>query len=619
MIKARIRPTMMALFVFAVYMWWKKRIVDKTIPPTYAPGIPLLGGFIAFASDPLGCVREARKACGDSFTIPLLTENVTFLIGPKPHTTFFNATDEELDQADVYRFMVRCSFPHPPAADVLTQFNITTQTPIFGKGVVYDVPLKKRREQLKALAGALKPVNLREYPRMISSVANKYFEEKLGESGEVDIHQMFADLIIKTGSSALMGPEISNELFDEMFQLYQDLDKGLTPLSVFFPHAPTEAHRKRDVARKNIGELFDRIVQRRLAEGDTSKYNDVVQRMMDFTYTDGEKLNGDQIAGMMVATLFAAQHTSNVTATWTTLFLLEDLKTGGNLLQRVKDEMRAAEPEDNLFMNGKGVEHQVLVEQPFLHACIKEAIRLFPPIIFLMRRAMVDLPLEDGTHVPKGNMVMVSNAVAQRLETVFDNPNTYQPDRWSTFDMGKLPKFSFIGFGAGLHTCMGESFAFLQVRTILDVLLSKYELELTTTFPTPDYEAMVVMPHGPNMVKYTRKPEVPAALMKPPKPIKTKSAADAYPKLVPTTASGADGKPVFSAAEVAKHNTREDLWIIVNGLVYDITTYVHLHQGGEDALFKIAGKDGTAEVEGPQHPGTVPQLLSRFEIGKLGG
>jgi len=68
-------------------------------PPVYKVGIPLLGNFMKFAGDPLEAVRQARKKCGDVFTFPLLSEHVTFLIGPTPHAAFFNATDEDLDQA----------------------------------------------------------------------------------------------------------------------------------------------------------------------------------------------------------------------------------------------------------------------------------------------------------------------------------------------------------------------------------------------------------------------------------------------------------------------------------------------------------------------------------------
>jgi sterol 14-demethylase len=466
---------------------------------------------------------------------------------------------------------------------------------------------------MRALGAALKPANLRVYPQIIATETKKYFDSKWGNEGTADIHQVFADLIIQTGSATLMGPEIQNELFDEMFRLYQDLDKGLTPFSVFFPYAPTPAHARRDKARKAVVDLFSGIINRRRADPEAAKSNqDLVQRLMEFSYTDGSKFTDEEIAGMMIATLFAAQHTSNVTATWTTLFLLEDARNGGDYLQRALDEMRKVEPELGAFREGRGIDHKVLAEQNWLYSCVKEAIRMFPPLIFLLRRALNDIQVTDDIFIPKGHLAMVSNAVAQRLPEVFERPDEYLPDRWATWDITKLPKFSFIGFGAGLHTCMGESFAFLQVRTILDVLLTNFELELTTPFPTPDYESIVVIPHGPNIVRYKRRTN----------PLQGSSSISA-----PVQQAQVQSQPKldfednitkrFTRAEVAKHTFRDDLWIIVNNKVYDITTYVPLHQGGEQALLNVAGGEATAQVEGPQHPGTVPTLLSRFQIGVL--
>jgi len=551
--------------------------------------------------DPLGAIRSGRKECGDVFTMRLLTEKVTFLIGPQPHAAFFDNGDEELDQGSVYKFM----------------------TPIFGRGIVYDCELAKRRQQMRALGAALKPANLRLYPAVIADETMRFLRTKWGaDAGTTDVHHAFADLIIQTGSATLMGPEIRNELFEEMYRLYQDLDKGLTPLSVFFPYAPTPAHARRDRARRDIGTLFSTIIQRRLADPEHARSNtDLVQRLMEFTYTDGTKLTDDNIAGMMVATLFAAQHTSNVTATWTLLFLLEDKRKGGTYLNRVLEEMRRVEPEPGSFAAGRGVDHAVLGKQTFLHACVKEALRMHPPIILLMRRALVDLPVTDKYVVPKGRMLMVSNAIAQRLPEVFERPDEFLPDRWATWDISKLPKYSYIAFGSGTHTCLGESFAFLQVRTILNVLLSTYDLELQTPFPEPDYESIVVMPKGPNIVAFKRRAPgagvgvgvgVGAGV----------GAGGAEPEPARVQLSGfvdddpnAANRKRYTRAEVALHNKRDDCWLVVRGKVYDVTHYLHLHQGGDEAILRVAGTDATTQVEGPQHPGTVPTLLQRFQVG----
>ena len=256
-----------------------------------------------------------------------------------------------------------------------------------------------------------------------------------------------------------------------------------------------------------------------------------------------------------------------------------------------------------------------------LHACIKETLRLYPPLIFLMRK-VVNKPLNvcDFT-VPVGHNVWVSNAVAGRMPDVWKDPDTYNPGRWFDFDIREFPPYSFIGFGAGIHTCMGESFAFMQLRTILAVVLSTFNLEMIGELPPASYEAMVVMPKGPNLIQFKHKTKstnissvnTTRKLSRSHQDMSESSIKKDVQKSVLDTL---DLKDEFTEDEVAKHNKRDDLWIIVKGKVYDVTSYLPVHQGG-DSILKFAGKDATAGVYGEQHPSSVPKILERYAIGKL--
>jgi cytochrome b involved in lipid metabolism len=74
--------------------------------------------------------------------------------------------------------------------------------------------------------------------------------------------------------------------------------------------------------------------------------------------------------------------------------------------------------------------------------------------------------------------------------------------------------------------------------------------------------------------------------------------------------------PFYTAADVAKHATKDDLWVIIDGKVYDLTRYVDPHPGGEGIL-NHAGGDSTEGFHGPQHPDHVHVTLRKFLIGKL--
>jgi len=74
----------------------------------------------------------------------------------------------------------------------------------------------------------------------------------------------------------------------------------------------------------------------------------------------------------------------------------------------------------------------------------------------------------------------------------------------------------------------------------------------------------------------------------------------------------------YTEEEVAKHNTKDDCWMIIKGHVYDVTPYFAYHPGGERALLKFAGKDGTENVQ--FHSSKMMELLNTyFYVGKLKG
>ncbi|CAN6461698.1 unnamed protein product [Victoria cruziana] len=76
------------------------------------------------------------------------------------------------------------------------------------------------------------------------------------------------------------------------------------------------------------------------------------------------------------------------------------------------------------------------------------------------------------------------------------------------------------------------------------------------------------------------------------------------------------GRNVYTKAEVSRHNTRTDCWIIIKDKVYDVTSYVEEHPGG-DAILTHAGDDSTEGFYGPQHATRVFDMIGDFYVGDL--
>ena len=105
----------------------------------------------------------------------------------------------------------------------------------------------------------------------------------------------------------------------------------------------------------------------------------------------------------------------------------------------------------------------------------------------------------------KGDTLFISPALSGRLSTVFTNPDEFEPDRYiAPREEDKKKPFSYVGFGGGRHGCMGETFAYLQIKTIWSVIFRNFDLEIEGKFPVPDYSSMVVGPTHPCLMRYKR-------------------------------------------------------------------------------------------------------------------
>jgi len=334
---------------------------------------------------------------------------------------------------------------------------------------------------------------------MMVKEAEEYFG-KWGDEGEVDLLDALSELIVLTASRCLLGREIRETLFAEVTTLVHDLDKGMVPLSVFFPYAPIEAHRKRDKARKDLAAIFDKVIQARRESGASEP--DVLQTFIDARYKDGSRLTNDQVLGMLIAVLFAGQHTSSITSTWTGLLSIANKAKVMPVLE--------AEQKKVTSKHGDKIDFDVLAEMDELHFAIKEALRMHPPLIMLLRQCHVPFKVTttQGKEfvVPKGHIVATSPAFAHRMDGVFKDAHEYKPERFREPDPEDKAAFgSFIGFGGGRHGCMGETFAYMQIKTIWSILLRNFDFELVGELPEPDYEGMVVGPKHPCTVRYKRR------------------------------------------------------------------------------------------------------------------
>jgi len=104
-------------------------------------------------------------------------------------------------------------------------------------------------------------------------------------------------------------------------------------------------------------------------------------------------------------------------------------------------------------------------------------------------------------------------------------------------------------------------------------------------------------------------------------------AAGANMKTLPggaEAASIAGGQNIsLTPAEIAKHNTANDCWLLIRGKVYDVTSYLPYHPGGPQTIIQYCGQDATnafaTQDKGKPHSPNAESLLASYYIGSLGG
>lgn len=75
----------------------------------------------------------------------------------------------------------------------------------------------------------------------------------------------------------------------------------------------------------------------------------------------------------------------------------------------------------------------------------------------------------------------------------------------------------------------------------------------------------------------------------------------------------------FTMEEVAKHNTKEDLWVVVKGVVMDLSNWLDEHPGGPQAIMNFMGRDATEEFEMLHDDEVIPKYAPSQVIGRVKG
>ena len=225
-------------------------------------------------------------------------------------------------------------------------------------------------------------------------------------------------------------------------------------------------------ARNVLEEYFaQRVTERRMATG-----SDMLTVLCHSADEDGNIFTDTDIVNHMIFLMMAAHDTS--TSTLTTMAY--------QLAANPEWQERCREEGERIGDGPLNVE--ALDKLEAFDLVINECLRMVTPLPFNIRRAVRDTDIL-GHYIPAGTNVTVWPGMNHMLPELWDNPGTFDPDRFAEpRSEHKRHRYAFAPFGGGAHKCIGMVFGQLEIKTIMHRVLRNYRLELAHPGYVPRYD-----------------------------------------------------------------------------------------------------------------------------------
>ena len=275
-----------------------------------------------------------------------------------------------------------------------------------------------------------------------------------------------ADVIFRTLFSIPITHDIAAEVFQE-FRAYQRAQPILNiaafiPLPRWMPRLHSRATR-RSAAR--ISNLITKLTRERadqIAAGRAP--DDLATKFM--TTPDPETGRCFEWREMVdqVAIFFLAGHETSASAlAWSLYLLAENQEVQTSLAEEVRTH---------------DVDIAGLSKMSLLRGVFREALRLYPPVPMMVRETTCAEAFRDRT-LPKGSQVVLSPWHLHRHERLWEDPDAFDPERYTTENGKSCLRDAFIPFSAGARICPGAGFAMIEGPLLIAAILRKYRVSMT--------------------------------------------------------------------------------------------------------------------------------------------
>jgi cytochrome P450 len=292
-------------------------------------------------------------------------------------------------------------------------------------------------------------------------------------NGRVDVYPALAKVTLPMAVQGLMGEGSDGTLGPRIVQSIEDLYdtfnafKVLPSVDSLAKTLPLPKVRRFERASRRVDDVMTEAIERRGADPGPWVMSDWFPR-------EGRPgLSDRQIRDHLVQ-LFGGHRPARVTQSWTMHLLARNPEIQEKLYAEIDSVVGDRLP-------GGSDYHRL----EYTRKVFAEGLRWYPPVWVLTRRVNRDLAVRGGT-LPAGSIIFVSEWVIHHDPRWYEEPERFDPERFSEEATEARPEFAYFPFGAGYRDCVGSPFAWLEGVLLLALIVQRWRISSVPGFePEP--------------------------------------------------------------------------------------------------------------------------------------
>ena len=343
---------------------------------------------------------------------------------------------------------------------------------MFGEGLL-SAPGPKWRVHRKVMAPYFGTRTVESYaPAMVDSTLefSRHWEAQ-PNSAEIDIAEDMKALTLKIICRTMFSTdadELAGLARGALEFTQNSLEFGL--LDVLPIVGPQRIKRTVDAIRaqfKSMDAAIYRLISEREKIRDEAPKDFLTRLVAAKDPDDGAGLSASEVRDEVITIFMAGHETTAVTMTWVWYLLSQHPAEEAKLHQEL-----------DAVLGGRAPTVEDLPNLTYTRMIIEETMRVYPPAPGLSIRQAREADEVCGFKVWPGLQILISPWILHRHRRLWEEPERFDPTRFSKEMSDKRPRFSYLPFGGGPRVCIGATLAMTEATLILAVLAQKFRLRL---------------------------------------------------------------------------------------------------------------------------------------------